>query len=346
MQNLNSHVISVLVLMLILPGISVAAEGLQLQGPVKFRGDIKADEDVSAIGRVGAFIVIGADEAVGPDENLNIIQVLSRQSDDQYLLSHDIVVMDAKDEEDKELDIEGIAVEGNAIYVMGSHSSKRNRVRKKKNSYEQNRETFLVSNIADEVNRNWLYRLTVDEQVQTTAKNMRISLNDIISNHNVLKIFSQLPGKENGIDIEGIAVVDEWIYAGFRGPVLRGNYVPVLKFKFDDHVNTASLLFVNLGGGGIRDMASFNKGILIISGPVGDGSGSYRVDYWNGKDMIPGKDRKKTKDNLSELGKIDAPGKGKAEGILVLDPDDDCSSRFMIVYDGIVNGGPQIYCSM
>jgi hypothetical protein len=346
MQNLNSHVISVLVLMLILPGTSVGSEGLHLQGSVKFRGDTKANKDVSAIGRVGAFIVIGADEAVGPDENLNIIQVLSKQGDDQYVVSHDIVVMDAKDEEDKELDIEGIAVDGNSIYVVGSHSSKRNRVRKKKNSYEQNRETFFVNNIADEVNRNWLYRLTVDEQVQTTERNMRISLNDIILNHNVLKTFSQLPSKENGIDIEGISVVDEWVYVGFRGPVFRGNYVPVLKFKFDDHVTTASLLFVNLGGGGIRDMASFNGGILIISGPVGDGPGSYRVHYWNGQDMIPGKDREKTKDYVSELGEIDAPRKGKAEGILVLDPDDDCSSRFMIVYDGVKNGGPQIYCSM
>lgn len=346
MQNLNSYVISALVLLLVLPGPTIGSDGLQLQGSVKFLGEIKANKDVSAIGRVGAFIVIGADEATGPDKNLNIIQVLSKQGDDQYVVSHDIVVMEAKDEEDKELDIEGIAVEGNSIYVVGSHSSKRNRVRKKKNSYEQNRETFLVGNIADEVNRNWLYRITVDEQAKTTERSMRISLNDIILNHDVLKVFSQLPSKENGIDIEGISVVDEWIYIGFRGPVFRGNYVPVLKFKFDDPVNTASLLFVNLGGGGIRDMTKFNEGFLIISGPVGDGSGSYRVHYWNGQDMIPGKDREKTKDYLSELGEIDTPKKGKAEGILVLDPDDDCSSRFMIVYDGVLNGGPQIYCSM
>lgn len=346
MQNLNSYVISALVLLLVLPGPTIGSDGLQLQGSVKFLGEIKANKDVSAIGRVGAFIVIGADEATGPDKNLNIIQVLSKQGDDQYVVSHDIVVMEAKDEEDKELDIEGIAVEGNSIYVVGSHSSKRNRVRKKKNSYEQNRETFLVGNIADEVNRNWLYRITVDEQAKTTERSMRISLNDIILNQDVLKVFSQLPSKENGIDIEGISVVDEWIYIGFRGPVFRGNYVPVLKFKFDDPVNTASLLFVNLGGGGIRDMTKFNEGFLIISGPVGDGSGSYRVHYWNGQDMIPGKDREKTKDYLSELGEIDTPKKGKAEGILVLDPDDDCSSRFMIVYDGVLNGGPQIYCSM
>ena len=39
--------------------------------------------------------------------------------------------------------------------------------------------------------------------------------------------------QENGVDIEGLAWRDGELIAGFRGPVLRANYVPVMRFTFD-----------------------------------------------------------------------------------------------------------------
>ena len=309
-------------------------------------GCIRAAEDLSAIGQVGPYLVIGADEAVGPDENLNIIQVLSKQEDGQYVVNDDILLPDVDKNDGSELDIEGIAVDGNFIYVVGSHSSKRKKVGSKK-SYKKNRKTFNQGKIDDEPSRDWLHRIEVNKQVQPVAK-MSISLKDVISNHKALKAFSKVPSKENGVDIEGIAVDDGWVYVGFRGPVFRDNYVPVLKFKFDEHEKSASLLFVKLDGGGVRDMASVQDGFLIVSGPVGDAPGPYQVYHWNGLDMVPGKDRVDTKDHIEKLGEINVK-KGKAEGILVLDvesgPDDDCQYKFMIIFDGIINGNPQIYCS-
>ena len=271
---------------------SVEFKDQQETGCVKaseYNGCIKAAKDLSAIGRVGATLVVGADEGTGPDGDINIIQILSQQADDQYVVTNDIVLFTGDKENGRELDIEGIAVEGEYIYVVGSHSSKRKRVKAGK-SYKKNRKTFQDKRIDDEINRDWLYRLKVNDQMQLTEKK-EITLRGLIQSHEVLKTFSQIPSKENGIDIEGIAVVDDWIYVGFRGPVFRNNYVPVLKLKFDNPENTASLLWVNFGGGGIRDMARVDDGFLVISGPVGDGPGAFSVHHWDGRDMIPGKER-------------------------------------------------------
>jgi hypothetical protein len=64
--------------------------------------------------------------------------------------------------------------------------------------------------------------------------------------------------------------------------------------------------------------------------------------------MVPGKDRADTEGYIKKLGNIDA-SKGKAEGILALEPErgavDDCQYKFMIIFDGIINGNPKIYCS-
>jgi len=309
-------------------------------------GCIRAAKDLSAIGRVGPYLVIGGDEAVGPDKNLNIIQVLSKQEDGQYVVGEDILLPDVDKNDGRELDIEGIAVDGNFIYVVGSHSARRNKASSNK-SYKRNHKTFNQRKVKEEPSRDWLHRIEVNQQVQPVAK-MSISLRDVISNHNALKAFSEIPSKENGVDIEGIAVDDGWVYVGFRGPVFRDNYVPVLKFKFDQHEKSASLIFVKLDGGGIRDMASVQDGFLIVSGPVGDAPGPYQVYHWNGLDMVPGKDRADTKGYINKLGNIEV-SKGKAEGILALEvergSDDDCQYKFMIIFDGIVNGNPKIYCS-
>jgi hypothetical protein len=308
-------------------------------------GCIRAAKDLSAIGRMGPYLLIGGDEAVGPDKNLNIIQVLSKQEDGQYVVGDDILLADVEND-GGELDIEGIAVDGNFIYVIGSHSFRRNKARSKK-SFKRNRKTFNQGEIKDEPGRDWLHRIEVNQQVQPLATTS-ISLRDVISDNEALEAFSEIPAKENGVDIEGIAVDDGWVYVGFRGPVFLDNYVPVLKFKFDQHEKSANLLFVKLEGGGIRDMASVQDGFLLVSGPVGDAPGPYQVYHWNGLDMVPGKDRSDTKAYIKKLGNL-AVSKGKAEGILALElergADDDCQYKFMIIFDGIINGGPKIYCS-
>ena len=65
--------------------------------------------------------------------------------------------------------------------------------------------------------------------------------------------FGSIASKENGIDAEGLAVRDQKLYIGFRGPVLRGNFTPILRCRFGSPITEPEVLFVSLGGRGVRD---------------------------------------------------------------------------------------------
>jgi hypothetical protein len=152
----------------------------------------------------------------------------------------------------------------------------------------------------------------------------------VLESDEVLGPFFDMPGKENGVDIEGVAVQGGRLYIGFRGPVLRGNFVPVVTLEFDDPEDYA-LKFVQLGGRGIRDLVAVENGFLVLAGPVGDGDGSYRLYFWNGQDCVPG-DQKSTGEitNLGDL--ATQPGK-KPEGITVMS-ESPAEWRLLVVSDG------------
>jgi hypothetical protein len=305
-------------------------------GPfVNISGEVLAVEDVSAVAQVGSFLVIGSDEAVGTEGNKNYIQLLQKKGKG-YAVHEDILLLQGDDEKGAELDIEGIAAAENDIYVIGAHCLKRKRV-KDTRTQKRNRKKFHASKIEPESSRHWLYRVSVDSQGNALEK-QRISLKEIIRKDPVLQPFSHIPSKENGIDIEGIAIKDGWLYAGFRGPVLRENYVPVMKFRFDDPENSSELLYVQLGGRGIRDITAVSDGFLLLSGSVGDGKESYQLYHWDGKDVVPGNDLKEGElGSLRCIGEIIPPQEGgnekKVEGIAVLQEEKN-RYNIVIAYDG------------
>lgn len=337
--------LSIVLTLFLAPSFSgVFGEPLQPVASVDLSGDLKAAEDVSGIAKLGALLVVGSDEGVGEEENKNIIQFLEPEGDNKYKIRNDILLFKGDEKDGKEMDIEGIAVDGHVVYVIGSHSAKRSRVEAKK-KYKTNLQTFRHSKISPEENRAWLYRLEVDAHGKADEK-VGISLRDIIQNDDVLKTFSEIPSKENGVDIEGIAAKGDFLYLGFRGPAFRENWAPVMKLKFEDPEDY-ELLYVNLGGRGIRDITSVSNGFLLIAGPVGDGPASYQLYHWDGKDMIPGKDRDpEDLGKLTLLGEIappvstEPPARAKAEGIVVL-AQDGPEYDLILVYDSAANGGAQ-----
>ncbi len=143
-----------------------------------------------------------------------------------------------------------------------------------------------------------VYRLTVDAQGAFSGPVERKSLAGFLKGNSILKRFAEIPSKENGIDIEGLAAdAGGKLFAGLRGPVLRGNFVPVLVFDFD-HPEAATLRFVNLKGLGIRDMAAVKDGFLMLAGPVGEGPADFRIFFWDGADAIPGKPQPRREQGL------------------------------------------------
>ncbi|CAA6822117.1 MAG: Unknown protein [uncultured Thiotrichaceae bacterium] len=295
---------------------------------VLLQGEVLGVSDISAVEKTASFLVIGSDEAVGNGQN--IIQLFKPSKDSGYELQQNIALSSNKG---KELDIEGLTADGDLIYVVGSHSSKRRKVKSNK-KYKNNQERFYAREIENEENRDWLYRVQIDDKGREIA-NSKISLRKIIKKNKVLEPFSNIPSKENGIDIEGLASKDGWLYLGFRGPVFRKNYVPIMKLKFDQPEASNRLLYVQLNGAGIRSITAVSNGFLIIAGPVGDAVIPHQLYFWDGKDMVPGKDRSK-----SDLGRVKLLAEipfhkgGKAEGLAVLH-ENASSYDVLLAYDGV-----------
>ncbi len=94
---------------------------------------------------------------------------------------------------------------------------------------------------------------------------------------------AEIPGKDNGFDIEGIEVYQNRIFLGLRGPVLRG-WAIILEIELQE-INTQGLLdlkylgkngekykkhFIYLNGLGIRDLCWDNQDLLILADPTMD----------------------------------------------------------------------------
>jgi hypothetical protein len=315
----------------------VFAQLLSVVG-VEFSGNIEGAEDLSAVQRFGDALVIASDEGAS-------IQVLERVSDGHYAVKNTILLLP---EGSTEIDIEALALDDDSLYVLGSHSWARHKVN---SSYSQEENRDRLSDVEHESTRDGIYRFGIDTETGSPNTDLeRKSLRALIKNHRLLKLFAKTPGKENGIDFEGLAAKNGWLYLGLRGPVLRGNFVPVLSLEFDNIEKCSSnfstqpelcqLLHVNLDGRGIRSLHSVQGGFLILAGPVSDGDFSYQFYFWDGRDCVPGKDSAGCQlDLLADMPAVDWAG---PEGFTVLRESSEAWDILM-VYDGIEGGAPALF---
>jgi|GEM_PF-513843 len=302
-------------------------------------------------------LVLGADEE-------SAVQILRRHGEGEYAqVEGGNYALDPGQE--TELDIEGIARSGHDYWVVGSHSLKRKTIRDRreleqrlddgknlKNNYNHER----IATTVPEPTREWVYVVKIDDEGAVKADSVvRGSLRTILTNHPLLAPFRTIPSKENGIDIEGLALIPDEddkkkakLYVGLRGPVLRGPRAVVLvldaerkrsklKLKLDD---TKYLALDGRGVRGISRLDDGGDGFLVLAGPIGDAPVPYLVYQWNGKDTIPEADKLHAADNVQPLCRISPPEEtpgAKAEGIQVLGRDGD-QVRFVIVYDSVENG--------
>ncbi|NET30840.1 MAG: DUF3616 domain-containing protein [Cyanothece sp. SIO1E1] len=315
---------------------------------IEFSGKVHKDQDLSAIAN---FEIDGKTYlAIGSDESKQNVQLLKQVSDQVYDVDDDLeiklpVAEDPKDE----IDIESITFDNNSncLYIAGSHSRKRKTVKIGDETAGINRDR--LADIKSEKHRNRIFQVNLKPRTGKVKGEIEISkdLKDVLTRDPYLKAFVDIPSKENGVDIEGLAIQADHLFLGFRGPVLRGNHVPVMVTKFD-HLEDYEIRFVQLDGNGIRDMTAVKDGFLIISGPIGDAPGPYKLYFWDGTDMVYGIDRQPPMPPaLISLEDINAPigedgSQGKAEGITVLE-ETAVGYRALIIYDSLKNGSPQLW---
>ena len=261
--------------------------------------------------------------------------------------------------EDEEIDIEGLAYSDYYLWLIGSHSYKR---KKPKNGKSDEENIKRLTKVKSEANRYIIGRIPLvdgelisqcphpeNPKVHLSAGKLQVTsqgnlLMEALANDPHLGFFvtAEIPGKDNGFDIEGIAICQNRIFLGLRGPVLRG-WAIILEIELQE-LNSPGLLdlkylgisgekykkhFVYLDGLGIRDLCWDNQDLLILAGPTMDLDGPvtvYRLS--NGSNLV---------ENVMNYPKpiLDIPyGKGNdhAEGITVYES--ICGVRSLLVaYD-------------
>ena len=260
---------------------------------------------------------------------------------------------------DGEMDIEGLDIDGGYLWVTGSHSLTRDKPEPDENDLDEALEE--LTDIDRDPNRFFLGRIPLhrgDDGVHdlVAEDGARVAgclplredggnaLTDAAAGDIHFGPFLDVPCKENGFDVEGIAARGDRVLLGLRGPVLRG-WAIVLELAVDEADDGRRLQLrpigpdgapyrkhlLDLRGLGVRDLALFDDDALVLAGPTMDLDGPVIVFRWRrpldigGPSITP----RSALDVVAELPY--GPEQGHAEGLTVLA---DWPGRpLLIVYD-------------
>ena len=231
-----------------------------------------------------------------------------------------------------EADIEALAYADGQLYAIGSHALRRRAPDAEARGVAANRKRYRK--IDREPARNRLYRMSFDAASGELGAPAHIDLSRRLRKDQLLAPFTRIPGKENGVDIEGLAIRDGRLYLGLRGPVLRDKLVPVLVLEFD-RPKRYRVRLVRLDGQGIRDMVAVDDGFVLLAGPVNEAAGPFRLWHWDGRDQLPGSDR--VVRPARRLATVGAPAGARAEGLCLLS-ENPAAWELLLLFDGVAGG--------
>lgn len=327
----------------------------------------KLPDSLSAVNVVGDHLWVASDE-VTTVERLASVDGITFNNHKSFALK-DLIDLPAQDTDfDQEIDIEGLEQRDSYLWLVGSHSIKRKKVeqagttdkkmkRLAKTEVEGNR--FILARIPLIVSGDGadqqLARSIVDPKDPARTLTAGQLEGDLKSNALVNAIrqtengrgdphfanFLAVPGKDNGFDIEGLAISGERIFLGLRGPVLRG-WAGILEVAVTAagsfRLNLQDIgpegrqyrkHFLDLNGLGIRDLCVDGGDLLILAGPTMNLDGPVAVFRW--RDALASSEEQFIfSDSLERLFEVpNGVGFDHAEGMaLVSDP-----KRVLIVYD-------------
>lgn len=261
---------------------------------------------------------------------------------------------------DGEADIEGIARSGGWLWAIGSHALIRRRV---KPQHDEAKALRRLGRIRRDPNRYVIVRLAIQPGVDRHPEPVRVArdgrrsaivgapgaetLVDLLRTDPHLAPFLAIPSKDNGFDVEGLAVIGDRVYVGLRGPVLRGWAVVLELRPVDDPTDPGRMAlgifgegaryrkhFLDLDGLGVRDLCPDGDDLLVLAGPTMALSGPVRVYRWQGAAVAEAGQVVREADLTVETVITNGEGVDHAEGIALLapNPQDPCA-RLLVVYD-------------
>ncbi len=336
-------------------------------------GDLEADdirESLSAVVQTGPHLWLGCDETA-------TLERVTDQGDGRFAEHRTYRLADVLDlpgDDDAEVDVEGLAWAPPYLWMVGSHGRKRG----KPDPDEGVEKAFeALADVDEDENRYVLARIPLEEDAEggglvprracadrgdpsatlTAArlkgKGQRSALMRALRDDEHLRRYLELPGKDNGFDVEGLAAAGGRLFLGLRGPVVRG-WAIVLEVEPAETDRPERLKlrrigpggrryrkhFLDLDGLGVREITADGDDLLVLAGPTMGVRAPATLFRWRGAvkleaDSITGRDR------LQKL--LDLPhdvdgGEDHPEGLCCLEDGGRGDREVLVVYD---SGGPR-----
>ena len=327
---------------------------LQFNPELSFNADGKhVREGLSTILRTGDYLWVSCDERC----TLERLKKLDEQTFGDHHSFDLSQFLKLPTGTDNEIDIEGIALEEHYLWLVGSHSLARRKPKKDQSPADQIKR---LAKLKTDPNRYLLARIPLHRNKETgeirlvphithpyepsamlTAAQLISTapgtnqLMEALADDNHVQDFLKIPGKDNGFDIEGLAIHNDRIFIGLRGPVLRG-WAIILEVAVQDTGNGYFELkpigskgnlylkhFLHLEGMGIRELDIVDNDMLILAGPSMDLDGTIALYRWPNALQQTGQTitHRKDLDRLFEVPNGCGPttGQDKAEGMTLFD---------------------------
>jgi hypothetical protein len=265
-----------------------------------------------------------------------------------------------------EIDIEGMDYQGHYLWLTGSHSLKRKKPKEDGENQAKEIGKLAKDKLITEPNRYVIARIPMVRNPDTNAFELRKTapnpehkqrrlvagmispnkfgneLTEALQKDEHLQPFLSVPGKDNGFDIEGLAVYNDRVFLGLRGPVLRG-WAVILEIEFEHDSEEKLKLkktgelkykkhFLKLNGMGVRELCVAGKDMLILAGATMDLDATIAVYRWHDAfthdhtTLVKASEVEKLFEVPHGFG-VDS-GKDKAEGMTLLS-----KNEVLIVYD-------------
>lgn len=268
--------------------------------------DAVVHENLSGAAFVGETLWVASDEACGV-ERLERLPPIGGESlrfgaPTNFPLAD---LLDLPGEADAEADLEGLAAHDGYLWVVGSHGLKRKNAKPGRDNASNAKQLMKLKL---DGNRRLLARLPLDEDdagrptlSRRTADGRQAArlrgdtsaneLTRLLADDLHFGAFLSIPGKDNGLDIEGLAVFGGRLLLGLRGPVLRG-WAGMLEVAVEadgDDLTLAPLdnrgaklrkHFLDLDGLGVRDLHFDGADLYILAGPTMVLDGEVRLYRW------------------------------------------------------------------
>lgn len=272
---------------------------------LEFNEELLVHANLSGAAFVGDELWVAGDEACGLDR----LQVQPKVANEALCFGKGVHFpladyLDLPDAADVEADIEGVDYHGGYLWLVGSHGLKRKAPRA---GYDSKKNLDRLATVSSDGNRCLLARIPVEQgkDGNTLAKHTDAGLyaaslrGDTLDNELTKQLrkdrhfgaYLDIPGKDNGFDVEGLAVCAERILIGLRGPVLR-SWAGLLEIcvkekkgelRLDQVAQSGKKLrkhFIQLAGLGVRDLHWSGDDLIILAGPTMALDGAIRVFRW------------------------------------------------------------------